>query len=85
MRKEINKSLKEEIDLRRKISIGEDSVELDDLLNVRDFAEKVEEFKKIKERKQKERLEGIPSEMNIPDVKEVTSLSDVKVEGGNNG
>lgn len=44
MRKEIQKSLKEEIDLRRKINISETDEELERLIDVRGLAEKVSDF-----------------------------------------
>ncbi len=49
MRKEIQKSLKDEIDLRRKMK-GHDTIEgLEDLLDVRRLAGKVEDFRRKKE------------------------------------
>ena len=45
MRKEIAKSVKEEIEIRRKISI-KDSDNFEDILDIRKIAEKVEQFKK---------------------------------------
>lgn len=52
MRKEINKSLKDEIELRRKIK-GPGEIDLEDILDVRKIARSVEHFndevKKIKE------------------------------------
>ena len=44
MRKEIAKSVKEEIEIRRKISI-KDSDNFEDILDIRKIAEKVEQFK----------------------------------------
>ena len=43
MRKEIGKSLKDEIEIRRKIG-GNDSYDIEDLLDVRSMAKKVEKF-----------------------------------------
>lgn len=44
MRKEIQKSLKEELELRRKIKIGDDDDDLEKHLDIRALATKVEEF-----------------------------------------
>jgi cellulose biosynthesis protein BcsQ len=49
MRKEIQKSLKDEIDLRRKINVHESSLEIEDIINIRSLASKVEEFKRKKD------------------------------------
>lgn len=46
MRKEIQKSLKDEIDLRRKIDIEELGVGIEDMIDIRKIAVRVEEFKK---------------------------------------
>jgi hypothetical protein len=43
MRKEIQKSLKEEIDLRRKVDI-EDEIDLEKSIDIRGLAEKVQNF-----------------------------------------
>ena len=51
MRKEITKSLKDEIELRRKIVIKEGSIALDELIDVRSMAKKVEKFQKIVDEK----------------------------------
>lgn len=50
MRKEIQKSLKEEIDLRRKITFDETIDDIEDLIDVRNLVDKVETFKKDKEK-----------------------------------
>ena len=49
MRKEIQKSLKDEIDLRRKINVHESSLEIEDIINISSLANKVEEFKRKKD------------------------------------
>lgn len=56
MRKELNKSLKDEIDIRRKIGKGVKDVEegIEEILDIRKIAKKVEAFqKKSKEIKEK--------------------------------
>jgi len=50
MRKEIQKSLKDEIDIRRKINVVDKDIDIEDIVNIRNLAGKVEEFKKKKER-----------------------------------
>jgi Skp family chaperone for outer membrane proteins len=45
MRKEIQKSLKEEIDLRRKIDIDDTEADIEKLIDIRGLAEKVQGFK----------------------------------------
>jgi hypothetical protein len=46
MRKEIQKSLKDEIDLRRKIDIEDSHSGIEDTIDVRKIAERVEEYKR---------------------------------------
>ena len=48
MRKEIQKSLKDEIDIRRKVNVADKDVDIEDLINIRDLAGKVEDFKQKK-------------------------------------
>lgn len=50
MRKEIQKSLKDEIDLRRKVKTGGDiEEEIEEILDIRKLANKVEAFRKKKD------------------------------------
>jgi len=49
MRKEIQKSLKDEIELRRKINVDEKSLGIEDIIDIRKLASKVEEFKEKKD------------------------------------
>jgi len=44
MRKEIQKSLKEEIDLRRKITFDDEEMDIEKSIDIRGLAEKVENF-----------------------------------------
>jgi len=62
MRKEVQKSLKDEIDLRRKINIKDDSVEIEDIINIRDLADKVEAFKKKQEEIKRKSVEQAQTE-----------------------
>jgi len=49
MRKEIQKSLKDEIELRRKIDVKESSLGIEDIIDIRKMAGKVEEFTRKKD------------------------------------
>jgi len=64
MRKEIAKSVKDEIDIRRKIGSGDNvSEELEKYLDIRKYASKVADFQKEKEKLKKARMsEDLPSE-----------------------
>jgi len=57
MRKEIQKSLKEEIDIRRKSgsAVGDDD-DIEQYLNIRKLADKVEEFKNSKDKIKKDSI-----------------------------
>lgn len=46
MRKEIQKSLKDEIDLRRKIDIEDSGVGIEETIDIRKIADRVEEYRK---------------------------------------
>jgi hypothetical protein len=50
MRKEIARSVKEELEIRRKNEKGESGYDLETTFNVRDLAEKVDEFKQKHEK-----------------------------------
>ena len=45
MRKEIVKSVREEIELRRKLDVGDGNYDLENIIDIRKVAEKVETFK----------------------------------------
>jgi hypothetical protein len=72
MRKEIAKSVKDEIEIRRRISRSEDKlIDVEDMLDVRSFANKIEEFKGEtinlkKKRKEKFGKQKIDPEIDIP-------------------
>ena len=71
MRKEITKSLKDEIEMRRKITAKNKDIDVEDLLDIRKLSNKVEEFKKEKEKLQKKRYiatSDIPKDVEIPGV-----------------
>ena len=56
MRKEIARSVKEEIEIRRKVERGESEYDLEDVFNVREFANKIDDFKE-KQKKLREKVE----------------------------
>ena len=62
MRKEIQKSLKEEIDLRRKITVDETEQDIETVLDIRNIARKIEDFKDTKESLRKKSIEKAQQE-----------------------
>lgn len=62
MRKEIQKSLKDEIDLRRKIDIEESGGGIENTIDVRKIAERVEEYRKKTENLRAQILEKAKKE-----------------------
>lgn len=56
MRKEIARSVREEIEIRRKVDKGETQYEMEDFFNVRDFANKIDDFKQ-EQKKLREKVE----------------------------
>lgn len=57
MRKEIQKSLKEEIDLRRKIDVDDSEQDIDKIIDIRKLASKVQDFQENRIRMRAETLE----------------------------
>ena len=62
MRKEITKNLKDEIDLRRKISYAEKERDISDLVDIRGLASRVEDLQKKKDKIRKMHLETAQKE-----------------------
>lgn len=62
MRKEIAKSVKDEIEIRRRMKDDEDMIDIEDMLDVRSMANKIEDFKKETAKIQKGRLEVIKTQ-----------------------
>ena len=62
MRKEIQKSLKEEIDLRRKINVDDEIDDIDSLIDIRSIASKVQEFQHNREKMRQKTLEKSATE-----------------------
>jgi hypothetical protein len=79
MRKEINKSLKDEIEMRRRVEGKEGQIELEDLLDVRGAARKIEDFKEAAEKMKKKRIKDI-KEMELPEDVRVPGIN-AKAEG----
>ena len=67
MRKEVARSVREEIEIRRKLDTGDNTFEIEDVFNVRDFADKIDEFKQ-KQQKMKEKLK---SDQDLTDYKDI--------------
>lgn len=71
MRKEIVKSVREEIELRRKLDVGDGNYDLENIIDIRKVAEKVEGFKeeqkKFKDKIVKHELEDY-TDIEIPGV-----------------
>lgn len=72
MRKEIARSVREEIEIRRKLDKGDDSYDLEDVFNVRDLAAKIDEFK-LDQEKVREKV--------AKNAKELTDYDDIEIPG----
>ena len=72
MIKEITKSVREEIDLRRKIDAKDGIEEIEDLIDIRKIAEKVETFK-VDQQKFKDKIEK----------HDLTDYTDIEIPGVN--
>ena len=59
MRKEIAKSVKDEIEIRRKIKNDDDAIDIEDMVDVRSMATKIDKFKEEHIKTQKNRLKII--------------------------
>ena len=77
MRKEIAKSVKDEIDIRRRIKTEDELIDLEDMLDVRSMAARVEQFKDETKKIQKKRLQVIKDQI-IDDEIEIPGLTDEK-------
>jgi len=76
MRKEITKSLKDEIELRRKIVIKEGSIALDELIDVRSMADKVEQFQKIVDENKKKQYQTINKSKEQEEIEKVVQIGE---------
>jgi len=77
MRKEIAKSVKDEIEIRRKIKNDDELIDIDDMLDVRSMASKIDKFKEDTSKTQKKRLEVIQNDIVDGDI-EIPGLTDSK-------
>ena len=77
MRKEIAKSVKDEIDIRRRIKTEDEMIDIEDMLDVRSMAAKVEQFRDETSKLQKKRLQVI-KDQKIDDEIEIPGLTDEK-------
>lgn len=71
MRKEITKSLKDEIDIRRRLELKDKELDFDELLDIRKLADRVEGFKKKTKKIKEERRvvdADVPEDVEIPGV-----------------
>jgi len=71
MRKEITKSLKDEIDIRRRLELKDKELDFEKLLDIRQLANKVEGFKEKAAKVKKDRRmvdQDLPDDVEIPGV-----------------
>ena len=73
MRKEIIKSLKDEIDIRRKITSGDASLDVESAIDIRSVADKVEKFQKKAQALKAARLQKAKDETDVTKIHEVKS------------
>lgn len=79
MRKEIIKSIKDEIELRRKLGIGETNIDVEGAIDIRAVAEKVELFRKKADGLKAARLRTAKSETDeIVKNIDVTKIQEAK-------
>jgi hypothetical protein len=62
MRKEIQKSLKEEIELRRKINIDDTEYDVEEMIDIRGLADKVQSFQSKRDKMRKETIKKAQEE-----------------------
>ena len=80
MRKEIIKSVKDEIEIRRKIEKADDDADVEDMIDVRKLAEKIDDFKSTKDKLQEARLK-LAEKKDIDKSIKIPGLNDVKETG----
>ena len=79
MRKEIIKSLKDEIDLRRKLGAGDAMIDVESAIDIRSVANKVEQFQKKAQSLKEQRLKKAKDETDkIVRTVDVTKLHEAK-------
>jgi hypothetical protein len=82
MRKEIAKSIKDEIEIRRRIKNAEEMIDIEDVLDIRSMAKKIDEFKDQKNKLQEERIKN-NEKQPMEDGIEIPGIN-VSVEGYRN-
>ena len=75
MRKEIVKSVKDEIEIRRRVKADEESIDIEDMLDVRSMAEKIDKFRDETKKIQSSRFK-IVKEQIIDKSIEIPGLTD---------
>lgn len=75
MRKEVTKSVKDEIEIRRRLKSDDEMIDIEDMLDVRSMASKIEQFKDESKKIQKGRLEVIKKQ-TIDEEIEIPGLTD---------
>lgn len=83
MRKEIAKSVKDEIEIRRRIKGDEDMIDIEDMLDVRSMATKIDQFREETNKVQKGRLKVI-KDQTIDEEIEIPGLTDAAGRKVNN-
>lgn len=83
MRKEIAKSVKDEIEIRRRVKSDEDQIDIEDMLDVRSMAIKIDKFREETQKVQKGRLKVIKDQMVDEEI-EIPGLSDAAGRRVNN-
>ena len=68
MRKEIAKSVKDEIEIRRRIKTDDDLIDVEDMLDIRSMAEKVDKFKEEALKHKNRRLKVIDQQTIDADI-----------------
>lgn len=79
MRKEINKSLKDEMEMRRRVEGKDAEVEIEQLLDIREATRKIEKFQNATNKLKKKREANIRN-IELPENVEVPGLN-AKAEG----
>lgn len=79
MRKEINKSLKDEIELRRRVEGKDAEMDIDSLLDIRAASRKIDSFKDASNKMKEKRAQKI-KQMDLPEGVEVPGIN-ARAEG----
>ena len=76
MRIEIQKSLKDEIDIRRKINVVDKDQDIEDLIDIRQLADKVDTFAKKRNKMKKKSVEEAQASTDeiVVDVKRINAM-----------